>query len=273
MTELLREALKRINDAFNVAIPLHAIRTRQGAGGKIYRYIRADYIWNTLLESELVWEWHANDPVVINGAHGTVIGFVLKGNLTIEGITRSGVGYAGLKTNKEGAVDLVDAGTKDCETDAFKRAAARFGRALGFELVEQDYQPEAEAAPEPKPQTPPNGKPVYADKAILNIAKEPMTPDRARNALGWALKAIESQPTNVHGRILQLGFAVDQILDFLNQTAENPNAELPKLQQATLIAVWLVAKPDIWNSPEATITKSFFVNGIIESQAIRHEAN
>jgi hypothetical protein len=267
--------LARIRDKLNRTIPPEVIATRPGPGGQALSYIRWSFLWNVLEESDLVWEWIPDPPVPIQTGNFTV-GFSVRGLLTIEGITRGGIGYAPLKTSREGKVDLVDCGVKDAETDARKRACALFGRLLGFQLIESEDLSElvreclnttneetnTKALTTPKqitthvPASIPAANPQptqyswTTEPMILDIAQR-NEPNKIHAAYAWILRNLNQWP---HPNLLQtraqsIGLDLDAFLQEL-QTSDHHN--LAHMKQLTYIGACLTVKEETWRQQAFT---------------------
>lgn len=109
--------------ALREATPLAFVSTRKGyGGGKPLDYVEWRWVWERVLDVAPYANWAVvNVEPFIDLDYG---GFYVHGRLTIDGISRDGVGFAPFK---KGAVDN---GVKDATTDALKRACILFGVAL-----------------------------------------------------------------------------------------------------------------------------------------------
>lgn len=111
--------------------PPSAIRQRPGTGGRSYDYVAGGDIARRLLDAtNNEFTWVIADVTLFPSETGKGY-WVVRGTLTVPELgSRDGVGTA--------SNDSVDS-AKCAETDAFKRAAVRFGVALG--LYEEDAAP------------------------------------------------------------------------------------------------------------------------------------
>lgn len=122
--------------------PASSIKKRAGAGGKAFSYVDGEEVLSRVLEAtdgEFSWSVEKIDFVSDNKASY----WLCMGHLTIPGLgSRSGVGTA-LVANEDSA--------KSAETDAFKRAAVKFGVALDLYAKGDDSQQQpTQSAPRPR---------------------------------------------------------------------------------------------------------------------------
>lgn len=154
MTE---KSIEEIHNALSVPFPPHAIKKRQGGGGKMLDYVETHTVIRRLNEAtNFNWDFHIKSSEWRNDL------LMVLGELTIPGMgTRSGYGVQ--KVNERGGEDLV----KGAASDALKKCATLFGVALDL------YGPDLEAGevdtPAPRQQQRPQPTP---------ISQQPRRPDR-----------------------------------------------------------------------------------------------
>lgn len=104
-------------DALSVPFPKHAIKQRQGGGGKMFDYVETETVIRFLNTTVKVWDFEVTSHTMI----GDVL--VVFGKLTIPGLgTRSGTGVQKLA----GGEDTIKGAASDC----LKKCATLFGVAL-----------------------------------------------------------------------------------------------------------------------------------------------
>jgi hypothetical protein len=121
------------------------VKTRVGGGGKQLSYLEGKwYIERLNAVIGTNWEWQ-----VVN-VQSTGISYIVHGRLTINGVTRDGIGGSDLKfaskSTSRTLQDVAPEGFENCvksaETDAFKRACEKFGLGL-FLSVSDEARTEA----------------------------------------------------------------------------------------------------------------------------------
>lgn len=116
------------------------VTKRQGGGGKELSYIAGK--WYIIRLNEVAkenWSWE------VVSIQPTGISYLCHGRLTIDGVSRDGIGGADLKfakgTNDKTPQNVASEGFENCvksaETDAFKRACEKFGLGLWLSLDEE----------------------------------------------------------------------------------------------------------------------------------------
>jgi hypothetical protein len=112
---------------WNLLSPMPAAKVvqRPGPGGMTLDYVEWHTKWLRVLAVAPDATWEIVE--IIPGESG----FIVCGRLTIEGVSRDGVGWS--ETKKAAQVDI---GVKDAATDALSRACALFG--IGIELYGAD---------------------------------------------------------------------------------------------------------------------------------------
>lgn len=126
--------LKELSEPKNAVV-----QTRQGGGGKQLSYIAGKWYierLNSVLKDNWQWEVVSIQP--------TGISYIVHGRLTIDGVSRDGVGGADLKFTKDKektpqnvAPEQFENAVKSAETDAFKRACEKFGLGLFLSVDEE----------------------------------------------------------------------------------------------------------------------------------------
>lgn len=122
------------------------VKQRQGGGGKQLNYIEGKWYierLNSVIGENWSWEVVSIIP--------TGISYICHGRLTINGVTRDGIGGNDLKFTKDKEktpINVVNEGFENCiksaETDAFKRACEKFNLGL-FLSVTTEAKAEAQS--------------------------------------------------------------------------------------------------------------------------------
>ncbi len=155
-----------IREMLDQNIPRDVITTRQQSG-KSLSYLEGWYVidrLNQVLGTEN-WSWSIDRLDTIPGEK---MSFICQGEIraVIDGkeVAKSGLGYGSDKGN----FNAGEMGSKEAETDAFKRAAMKFGRSLGLALYDktQEFVGEQQDT-QSKPKT---------SKETPAVAKEPAKP-------------------------------------------------------------------------------------------------
>ena len=116
------------------------IKTRVGGGGKQLSYLEGKWYierLNSVIGTN--WDWQ-----VVN-VQTTGISYIVHGRLTINGVSRDGIGGADLKfaskSTSRTLQDVAPEGFENCvksaETDAFKRACEKFGLGLFLSVSDE----------------------------------------------------------------------------------------------------------------------------------------
>lgn len=148
--------------ALGQAFPEHAIKTRQGRGGRGFRYVETHTVIHRLNSAcPEGWSWR------ITRVEWRPDVLVVTGELEIPGLgSRAGTGIQELG-EKTGGGDLI----KGAASDALKKAATLFG--VGLELYGPDYEAGEIGAAAPAPTNPESDQAAeYSVRDAINLAKQ-----------------------------------------------------------------------------------------------------
>lgn len=173
-----------IREQLNQNIPRDVITTRSQAG-KNLSYLEGWYVidrLNQVLGTEN-WSWEIDK---LDSLPGDKMSFICQGTITAfiddKSVRKTGLGYGSDKGN----FNAGEMSSKEAETDAFKRAAMKFGRSLGLALYDksQEYIDE---------QSSPQIEPKASKEVPKAVTEAKVNPGVIRTSIKTAFNVLQSQ--------------------------------------------------------------------------------
>lgn len=145
------EKVKSIQEVLDEPIPRDVISKRKGGSGKSLDYLEGWYVVDRMNQLFGPFGWHCETvffnqvtgpgtPHNTNGHPDTPVSYIAKVRIVVNGnpgnIVHEGTGYG----SDKGGFNPHELAIKEAETDAFKRAAMKFGRSMGLALYDKTQE-------------------------------------------------------------------------------------------------------------------------------------
>jgi hypothetical protein len=224
----MAEFIKKLSEPF----PKDKIKQKRSQGGRVMSYISHGLVTERLNEVDPNWSSHVLTEHIYTDQHGRLHCEGVTIALTVNHITRV---EAGGPQRQDGFANEI----KNAYSDALKRAAMRFGVALGMweslvdaeydEDVHPDYTPGEFIAPQ-RPNPPPTERRTNTPPPTQKTRTEPASRPQQANATG---DATEPQIRNLFRLGKKLGWTEDNFHEELFQTYEHTSVKALTRQQAS----------------------------------------
>lgn len=165
------KTFEEVNKMLDEKIPRDVVSSRSAGGGMRLSYLETHYVIDRMNKvfGNTGWEYETAEMEAIEAdkptyrAKARIKAFVRTGENTFLTITKEGTGYGSAKSK----VEPHELALKEAESDAFKRAAMKFGMSLGLAL----YSKEQENVDDGQPETAP---PAAAKQTQSTASKPPV---------------------------------------------------------------------------------------------------